>query len=122
MSNAAVTQVLQIQYSGFFQDQVVAENILINLQIDPLPPLISNLVEHPPYPAEELTLNLDHIGTGGWLLIRGGQVSTLTLTGLSGWRFDAVALSIEVRGPRIAIRPSAAPLVYDFVEGFFLID
>lgn len=119
MSNAAVTQVLQIQYSGFFQDQAVAENILINLQIDPLPPLISTLVEHPPYPAEALSLNLDNIGTGGWLLIRGGQVSTLTLTGLSGWRFDAAALNMEVRGPRIAIRPSAAPLVYDFVEGFF---
>lgn len=119
MSTGAVTQALQIQQNQLLQNEVLAGINLINLQIDPLPLLISTLVEHPPYPTEALSLALDSIGSGGWLLIRAGQVSTLTLTGLSGWRFDAAALGMEVRGPRIAISPSAAPLVYDFVEGFF---
>ena len=47
MSNAAVTQYLQTQYSGTFRDQVAAENILINLQVNPLPPLISTATTMP---------------------------------------------------------------------------
>lgn len=81
--------------------------------IDPLAPLIETLVEHPAYPQTELSLSVDTLGNGGWLLLRAGQVSTVTLTGLTGWRFDSASLNAETRGPRIAIPASPAPLVYD---------
>lgn len=119
MSSGAVMQALQVLQTELIQDELLAESILVNLQLDPLPPLISTLVEHPPHPTEALSLALDDIGDGGWVLIRGGQVSTLTLTGLSGWRFDAATLNMEVRGPRIAISLSASPLVYDFLEDHY---
>ena len=78
MSAGVVMQQLQIQQAGFIQDELLADNILVNLQFNPLPSVIETLVEHPPYPTEALSLALDDIGDGGWLLIRGGQVSTLT--------------------------------------------
>ncbi|MEM7022133.1 MAG: hypothetical protein AAF637_06015, partial [Pseudomonadota bacterium] len=118
MKVTAVTQAVAEQQLGIAVDQGKV-NDLISL-LDPMAPLIESLVEHPAYPQEELSLDIDALGSGGWLLLRAGQVSKLKLTDLSGWRFDSVTLDLKVKGPRIAVRPSAAPLVYDFQSQAYL--
>ena len=111
MKATAVTKQLEIEQETLILDKG-KQDILISL-IDPLGPLIESVVDHPAYPPESLSLSLDTLGAGGWVLLRAGQVSTLTLSGLDGWTFDQISLNAEVRSNQIAISPTAGDAHYE---------
>ncbi len=51
-------------------------------------------VEHGLFPARDVTLALSDLGTGAQIELAAGQVSKLTITGLTDWHFLAAALTL----------------------------
>lgn len=116
MKAVAVEQALEFQQQGIAKDiGILAGGLLL---LDPIPLAILNLpeVEHSAYPSTQTALALDKLTDGGWMLLRAGQVSKLTLTGLDGWTFDHADLNLQLRGPQIAIPPTPAPIIYNEIE------
>ncbi|MEM7188712.1 MAG: hypothetical protein AAF439_03795 [Pseudomonadota bacterium] len=88
----------------------------IRYTIDDFRMAIEAFVGHPAFPNREETLSIEQLASGKWVLLRAGEVSTITLTGTAGWRFDELILSVENRSQRMAIEPNTTPLVFDEIE------
>ncbi|MEM0987403.1 MAG: hypothetical protein AAGK00_00880 [Pseudomonadota bacterium] len=106
---AKAVQELQLAYQGAYVE--VQQQVFI-LQ-ESFGVKLGQYVDHPMNPPVELEMAVDRARTGDWLLIRAGEVTRLTLTGLEDWVFEDVTLTLENRLTRMAATPTTAPLVFD---------
>ncbi|MEM6621917.1 MAG: hypothetical protein AAF674_06780 [Pseudomonadota bacterium] len=106
---AKAVQDLQLAYQGAYVE--VQQQVFILQQSFGVK--LGQYVNHPMNPPVELEMAVDRARTGDWLLIRAGEVTRLTLTGLEDWVFEDVTLTLENRLTRMAATPTTAPLVFD---------